>query len=168
MAYESSFEYNGSVSKITKVQFGIMSPDMIREQSVVEVIHHDTFCGNDPVTGGLFDPRMGVLEYGQICNTDKLSNKETPGYFGHIELAVPIFHVQYFPIVQKVVRCVCYRCGTLLHTGSHSHIEFKSKLGWFVEHSKKVKSCPCCNAVQPDKFIKTDLCKMHAFWPSST
>ena len=37
--------------------------------------------------GGLFDPRMGVLEPGFICPTDGLNYMETPGYFGHIELA---------------------------------------------------------------------------------
>ena len=96
MAYESNFEYSGGVKKISKVTFGIMSPDMIRQQSVCQVEHHDTFCGNDPVTGGLFDPRMGVLEYGLICSTDMQTNKETPGYFGHIELALPVFHVAIF------------------------------------------------------------------------
>jgi len=164
MAYESSFEYSGGVVKIDKVTFGVMSPDMIRRQSVCEVIHHDTFCGNDPVTGGLFDPRMGILDYGAICSTDMQSNKETPGYFGHIELALPVFHVQYFPVVQKIVRCVCYRCGELLHKKSVSHIVDRSKLNHLIEHSKKVKVCPNCEAKQPDKYVKTDLCKMHALW----
>ena len=157
MAYESSFEYSGGVVKIDKVTFGIMSPDMIRRQSVCEVIHHDTFCGNDPVTGGLFDPRMGILDYGTICSTDMQSNKETPGYFGHIELALPVFHVQYFPVVQKIVRCVCYRCGELLHHNSVSHIRDRSKLNHLIEQSKKVKICPNCEAKQPDKYVKTDL-----------
>ena len=33
------------------------------------------------------------------------TNKETPGYFGHIELALPVFHAQYFPggIENKVI-----------------------------------------------------------------
>tara|TARA_Y100000389_G_scaffold158322_1_gene159745 strand:- start:797 stop:5014 length:4218 start_codon:yes stop_codon:yes gene_type:complete len=164
MAHESHFDYTGDVSKISKVTFGIMSPELFRSQSVVEVVHHDTFCGNDPVTGGLFDPRMGVLEFGQICNTDMQTNKETPGYFGHIELAVPVFHVQYFSVVQKIVRCVCYRCGELLHNSNHNHIYQKSKMGWCVEQSKKVKVCGVCAATQPDKYVKTDLCKMHALW----
>tara|TARA_Y100000389_G_scaffold17613_2_gene15386 strand:+ start:132 stop:4352 length:4221 start_codon:yes stop_codon:yes gene_type:complete len=165
MAYESNFDYNGSVSKITKVRFGIMNDEKVRKQSVVEVIHHDTFCGNEPVIGGLFDPRMGVLEYGQICSTDLKSNKSTPGYFGHIELSVPIFHVQYFPIVQKVLKCVCYRCCELLHTSDG--IEKKNKLSYVIEQSKKVKKCPNCDAIQPDKYIKTDLCKVHGLWNGS-
>ena len=161
---DSHFEYDGSVSKIKKVVFGIMSPEMIRRQSVVEVVHHDTFCGSDPVSGGLFDPRMGILEYGNTCTTDQQTNKETPGYFGHIELANPVFHVQFFPVVQKIVRCVCYRCGEPLFTGNNATIPIRSRLNCSVEQSKKVKNCPSCNAVQPDKYVKTDLCKMHACW----
>ena len=168
MAYESNFEYSGGVVKIDKVTFGIMSPDMIRRQSVVEVIHHDTFCGNDPVTGGLFDPRMGVLEYGQVCSTDMQTNKTTPGYFGHIELALPVFHVQYFPVVQKISRCICYRCANLLCSDSTAHIDNRTKLSYLIEQSKKVKTCPECHAVQPDKYVKTDLCKMHALWLPTT
>lgn len=164
MAYESNFEYSGGVKKISKVTFGIMSPDMIRQQSVCQVEHHDTFCGNDPVTGGLFDPRMGVLEYGLICSTDMQTNKETPGYFGHIELALPVFHVQYFPVVQKIVRCICYRCSTVLYSENTNHIDDRSKLNYLIEQSKKVKVCPHCQANQPDKYVKTDLCKMHALW----
>ena len=159
MAYESNFEFNGDVSKIKKVTFGIMSPEMIRNQSVVEIVHHDTFCGSDPVTGGLFDPRMGVLEYGQICTTDQQSNKNTPGYFGHIELAVPVFHVQYFPVVQKLVKCVCYRCGSILGEIPDNIDSVKSKLGTMIEQSKKVKQCPKCSITQPDKYVKTDLCR---------
>ena len=134
--------------KFQKVTFGIMSPEMIRRQSVVEVVHHDTFCGNDPVTGGLFDPRMGVLEYGQICSTDMQTNKDTPGYFGHIELSLPIFHVQYFPLVQKLTRCICYRCAAQLHSGPDYDLDARGRLNYMVEQSKKrkyVQSVKRCN-----------------------
>ena len=51
-------------SKIIGIQFSILSPDEIRRNSVVEVNSRDTYINNKPVTGGLFDPRMGVLEPG--------------------------------------------------------------------------------------------------------
>lgn len=172
MAYESNFDYNGDVSKVSKITFGIMSPDMIRDQSVVQVIYHDTFCGNNPVTGGLFDPRMGVLEYGQICTTDKQSNKDTPGYFGHIELALPIFHIQYFPVVHKIVRCICYRCSNLLVEESKYDysIPKKNRISYVSEIAKKTKICPNseCRAVQPNKFVKTDSCKVQAIWMTTS
>jgi DNA-directed RNA polymerase II subunit RPB1 len=82
-------EYKPS-SKIIGVQFSILSPDEIRKNSVVEVTSRDTYINNKPVVGGLFDPRMGVLEPGLICPTDGFTYIDTPGYFGHIELARPV------------------------------------------------------------------------------
>jgi len=38
---------------------------------------------------------MGVLEPGIICPTDGYTYIDTPGYFGHIELARPVFYVQH-------------------------------------------------------------------------
>lgn len=168
MAYENDFDYNGDVTRISGVQFGIMSPQEIRHQSVVEVTTHETFNGNEPVIGGLFDPRMGVLEYGQKCATDMLSNKETPGYFGHIELSMPVFYAQYFPMVQKIAKCICHHCGTRLVTFTdeekEEHLSKSKKNRWLyiVDKSKKVKTCPSCELEVPIKFVKTDLCKFHA------
>ena len=55
-----------------------------------------------PVIGGLFDPRMGVLEPGLICPTDGYTYIDTPGYFGHIELARPVFAIQHIKEVVKI------------------------------------------------------------------
>lgn len=63
--------------------------DEIRRQSVANIVSRDTFVNGKPVIGGLFDPRMGVLEPGLVCPTDGHNYINTPGYFGHIELATP-------------------------------------------------------------------------------
>ena len=55
--------------------------------SVAEITSRDTYSNNIPVIGGMFDPRLGVLEPGLKCPTDGLDYIKTPGYFGHIEYA---------------------------------------------------------------------------------
>ena len=107
---------NGSTncSKVIGIQFSILSPDEIRKGSVAEITTRDTYINNKPVIGGLFDPRMGVLDAGLICPTDGLDYMETPGYFGHIELARPVFYIQYFSTILKILRCVCFKCSKLL------------------------------------------------------
>ena len=82
-------------SKIIGIQFSVLSPEEIRNSSVAEITNRDTYINNKPVIGGLFDPRMGILEPGIICPTDGLTYMQTPGYFGHIELAKPVFYIQY-------------------------------------------------------------------------
>ena len=101
-------------SKIIGIQFSILSPDEIRRNSVVEVTSRDTYINNKPVTGGLFDSRMGVLEPGLICPTDGYTYINTPGYFGHIELAKPVVFIQHLKEITKILKCVCYKCSKLL------------------------------------------------------
>ena len=101
-------------SKIIGVQFSMLSPDEIRKNSVVEVTSRDTYINNKPVVGGLFDPRMGVLEPGLICPTDGLDYMETPGYFGHIVLAKPIFHIHYLKYIINILQSICWKCSKLL------------------------------------------------------
>jgi len=101
-------------SKIIGIQFSIQSPEEIRKGSVAEITSRDTYINNKPVIGGLFDPRMGVLEPGLISPTDGLDYMETPGYAGHIELARPVFYIQYLSTIMKCMRCVCFKCSKLL------------------------------------------------------
>ena len=101
-------------SKVIGIQFSILSPEEIRKGSVAEITTRDTYINNKPVIGGLFDPRMGVLEPGLICPTDGLDYLQTPGYAGHIELARPVFYIQYLSTILKCLRCVCFNCSKLL------------------------------------------------------
>ena len=112
-------------SKILGIQFSILSPDEIRNSSVAEITSRDTYINNKPVIGGLFDPRMGVLEPGLVCLTDGLDYLKTPGYFGHIELAKPVLFIQHLKEITKILRCVCFKCSKLL---INKLIEIDSKI----------------------------------------
>ena len=78
-------------SRIIGIQFGMLSPEEIERNSVVEVKTRNTYDNNKPLPEGLFDPRMGVLEPGLICPTDGLTYIDNPGYFGCIKLANLLF-----------------------------------------------------------------------------
>ena len=121
----SKMETQQTSSKIIGIQFSILSPDEIRKGSVAEITSRDTYINNKPVIGGLFDPRMGVLEPGLICPTDGLDYMQTPGYFGHIELARPVFYIQYLSTIQKILRCVCFKCSKLLISKEKNFFHFK-------------------------------------------
>ena len=38
---------------------------------------------------------------------------KTPGYFGHINLARPVYYIQYLSSIIKILRCVCFKCSKL-------------------------------------------------------
>ena len=64
--------------------------------------------------GGLSDPRLGTMDRSVKCLTDGCGVLDCPGYFGHIELAKPIYHVHFLKTIVKVLRCVSYRTSKLL------------------------------------------------------
>lgn len=160
-------------SKIVGIQFSILSPEEIRKGSVAEITSRDMFSNNAPVIGGLFDPRMGVLEKGLICPTDGLDYIQTPGYFGHIELVKPVYFIQYLATIQKILRCVCFKCSKLLISKSKYKYALKldpQKRWKFVSDiCKSVKRCgdssdDGCGMLQPKKIKKDGIASLSAEW----
>ena len=110
----NELDYTDNIREIIGVQFSIMSPEEIKRRSVVNVTQTVLYdSGGDPIVCGLFDPRMGVLDHGKICPTDNLDNRFCPGYFGHIELVKPVFHIQFLYMILKILKCICIRCSNL-------------------------------------------------------
>ena len=165
---------NETPSRIIGIQFSCLSPEEIRRNSVVEITSGDTYNNNKPVVGGLFDPRMGVLESGLICPTDGKTYIDTPGYFGHIELARPVFSIQHMKDVIKIARSVCFKCSKLLiNKNQHKHIlSLPASKRWdYVTSitSKLVKRCgqhteDGCGCKQPDKIKLEGMATICAIW----
>ena len=162
-------------SKILGVQFSVLSPDEIRKSSVAQITTRDTYVNNKPVLGGLFDPRMGVLEPGLVCPTDGLDYMQTPGYFGHIELARPLFYIQYLSTVVKVLRCTCVKCSKLLISKERhqSLMQLPPLKRWQQVFSlaSKIRRCgedtdDGCGYKQPLKIKKEGLATLIAEWDS--
>ena len=168
-----SQHHQKNISKIVGIQFSLLSADEIRRGSVAEIKHRDTYVNNMPVIGGLFDPRMGVLEPGLICPTDGLDRIQTPGYFGHIELARPVFHIQYLNTILKILRCICFTCSKLrISKEKYKQVlKMNSEDRWkFVfALASKVKRCgedtvDGCGCLQPLKIRKEGLASIFAEW----
>ena len=123
MSLYRELDYSEKVRDVAGVQFSVISPDEIRKRSVVSVTQTILYdSSGEPVIGGLFDPRMGVLDHGKICPTDGLDNRFCPGYFCHIELARPVFHIQFLQIVMKIIKGICIRCSKLLIDANNPEI----------------------------------------------
>jgi DNA-directed RNA polymerase beta' subunit len=173
------------IQDVRGIQFSVLGPDEIIARSAVEVSRTDTYAGNEPVVGGLFDSRMGVLEHNKICSTCEQKNIFCPGHFGHIVLAKPVFHVMFFDITRKILKCVCYRCSKLLISPNTTLPELKADVQkimaikdnqsrWnayfkLCNTSTKIKCCGDdgsmgCNARQPTKYNKEGPMKIVAEW----
>ena len=163
------------VKDINGLQFSIMGPEEIRNNSVVEITKHDTYDKDVPVIKGLFDLRMGTTDMGKICNTCGLKNTECPGHFGHIELARPVYYWQFMDIILKLLKCVCFRCSKLLINKNTPIIENilkqDKKTRWQEIYNlcSKVNRCgqeteDGCGCKQPDRFKLEGISGIFAIW----
>ncbi|MCK4531322.1 MAG: hypothetical protein KAT94_00475, partial [Candidatus Aenigmarchaeota archaeon] len=51
------------ISKISSIEFGILSPDMVKSLATVRIVTSDLYDADGyPVDGGVMDPRMGVVD----------------------------------------------------------------------------------------------------------
>lgn len=177
MSVYRELSYDRHIARIRGIQFSVLSPDEMRRRSVAEITTSETYIGVEPVMNGLFDTRMGVIDHNRLCKTCEQKNTFCPGHFGHVELAKPVFYLQFFETVRKLLRCVCFRCSSLLvdldapavrailsrRCSRQKRWELMSKL------CAKVKRCgqetlDGCGARQPDKVQRTDSIRILMEW----
>jgi DNA-directed RNA polymerase II subunit RPB1 len=153
---------------IVGIQFGVFSPEEIVRRSVCEITNPSTAEGK---LNGLFDPRMGVLENGKVCRSCGQNNHHCPGHFGHFTLARPVYYTQFFKLVMKILRCVCFKCGKLLiDKSSHSHfLKLKGETRWKVVYEACSGKTRCgedtedgCGSRQPSKYKEEPVHKIYA------
>jgi DNA-directed RNA polymerase subunit A' len=158
---------------IDSIRFGVLPPDEIRKLSAVEIQTSDTYDEDGaPIAGGLMDHRLGTLEPRQRCQTCGNIAINCPGHFGHIELAVPVIHVEFAKQIYRLLTATCRGCGRLLV--SDADIEnFKKRrqedlklfgkitddtINEILKQAKKFKrgkECPHCQMIQTNvKFAK--------------
>lgn len=115
--------------EVDAVQFGLINPDEIRRFSVTQKavingkrveagIHQTTLKDHsgEPILGGLLDPRLG-------------DPRTTPGYFGHCELARPVYHINFIDTVISVLQCVSFTDSQLLMTDEELELLFSGLTG---------------------------------------
>ena len=164
---------DSSVEPIVGIQICIFSPDEVERRSVVEITNAGTFEGNEPKIGGLFDPRMGVLDSGKECRSCGQTNHKCPGHFGHFRLARPVYYIQFLPFILNILSCVCIRCSKLL-VDKQFRANFLKRRGearWreVLMASKEIRRCgqeteDGCGARKPNRFVREGIARIVAEW----
>jgi len=165
--------------KVSGIEFGFMSPKMIKKMAVVKVVTPELYDKEGyPVDGGLMDLRMGVIDPGLRCKTDGSKVKDSLGYFGYIELARPIVHIKFVPLMVSVLKSFCRECGRIMIPQDKitkilkelDKIEKekgldakKARVKAILTAVKNVSKCPHCKAKQakitlekPSTFLESD------------
>jgi DNA-directed RNA polymerase II subunit RPB1 len=164
---------SSEIEPIVGIQFGIFSPEEIERRSVVEITSQATYEGNEPKIGGLFDPRMGVLDNGKTCRSCGQTNHGCPGHFGHYRLARPVYFFQFLPMILNVLGCVCIRCSKLLiDKDTHKNIlKKRGEARWreVLSLCSNISRCgqdteDGCGSRQPTRYTKEGIARIVAEW----
>ena len=166
-SYYKDLDYGSNdIDTVVGIQFSVLSPEEIERRSAAEIVTQETYDGDNPKTGGLFDRRMGPIEPRQLCLSCNQKSSACPGHPGHIRLATPIFHIQFMNTIMKTLQMVCYRCGVSLVNLDDPHIKRnilkrspQQRFTYIYAQCSKIKRCgeknPCgCGAVQPSTIKK--------------
>lgn len=103
--------------RILGIEFSALLAAEIVAQSEVEVTTRDLFDlerGRAAKSSGALDPHMGVLLKLALCETCGGLLATCHGHFGHVRLALPVFHVGFFKQIIQVLQMICKTCGAIL------------------------------------------------------
>ncbi|MDD3244620.1 MAG: DNA-directed RNA polymerase subunit A', partial [Candidatus ainarchaeum sp.] len=140
-----------SSKKIKNIEFGVLSPEMIRKLSVVEITRAETYDKDGyPIERGLMDAHLGVISPGLRCKTCGQTMKNCPGHFGSLELVRPTIHPKFGDKIYQVLAGTCNSCGRILvpqdrlnevmmHAGNPERSTKE-----ILAISKTQKECPHC------------------------
>src|SRR3989338_1892967 len=149
--------------KVNNIVFGVLSPKLIKKMASAKIVTPELYDKEGyPVDGGLMDIRLGVIDPGLKCKTCGSKLKECIGHFGYIELARPIIHIKFVPLILNILRCSCRECGKILipknkqdkaaealeQVGKEGLENRRLKLKEILASSKSVTKCPHCKAKQ--------------------
>lgn len=149
--------------KIKEVQFGIMSPQDVVKQGVVEVATRELYDldgGRTLKKNGALDARMGTSSKSGACETCGEGLQNCNGHFGHVKLALPAFHIGYFKAITTMLQNICKDCARILldenqrrqylkmlRTPNIDNLRRTGICKKINEQCKKARTCPHCGAI---------------------
>ncbi|MDH3324362.1 MAG: hypothetical protein OEL89_01875, partial [Candidatus Peregrinibacteria bacterium] len=132
--------------QIKGMEFALLSPEQIKKLSVAKIVTPELYdVDGYPVDGGLMDLRLGAIDPGVRCRTCGGRLKECLGHPGIIELARPVVHIKYLPIIDLVLRSTCEACGKALIKDEK---DLSKDLVSRIKKAKDGKKCPHCSIIQ--------------------
>src|SRR3989344_4712116 len=131
--------------QVKTLRFTLLSPEQIKRLNSVKVVTPELYdIDGFPVDGGLMDLRMGAIDPGVRCRTCGKRVKECPGHPGSIELARPVLHIKYIPLIELCLRSFCYECGKLTLSEEK---QLKYKASEMAKKARDAKKCPYCSSL---------------------
>ncbi|QIX00009.1 hypothetical protein AMS68_005526 [Peltaster fructicola] len=113
--------FDRPAKRIKSLAFGILSAQEVVAQSVVGVTDRNLYDlerpvgkARQPTAGGPLDRRLGTSSKSDDCTTCGQGLKECNGHFGHVQLALPVFHFGFLKKIIETLNCICKDCCRVL------------------------------------------------------
>lgn len=128
--------------QVRTLRFSLLSPEQVKKISAAKIVTPELYdIDGFPVDGGLMDLRLGAVDPGVRCRTCGQRFKECLGHPGSIELARPVLHIKYTPLVELCLRSFCSKCGKLtLSDEKASGLAPSAR----AKKARDAKKCPHC------------------------
>ena len=95
----------------TDIQFGVFSPQDVKQLSVLELHQRDLYnvqlSNRPPAQFGVLDKALGTSEKTDVCQTCHENIQDCVGHFGVIQLTLPVFHIGYFKLMVNILQNIC-------------------------------------------------------------
>ena len=149
--------------RISHIRFGTFTREEIERVSEFEVTTNRIYeMAQKPIKNSVLDRRLGAIGKVDTCETCHEKLERCPGHYGHIKLALPVFHVGYFKPLVAVLQCICKTCSRVLLPADKrlriskqlqsplvvgDYVRRVAIMKKVVELCKKEKECSHCKAV---------------------
>jgi DNA-directed RNA polymerase beta' subunit len=177
MQYVYQLEMEELQHRFGGIRLTVMSPQLIRDMSVVEVTSSKINHENRPVENGVNSTKMGVVDSRLRCRTcGHGANGGCVGHNGHVEFPVPLYHVGFKDSVLRLLKHVCYWCSRLLFSPEdprvlrvlkNQQLPTKQKFLDLTPPSRQYKACPHCAGGQPQYSQTGGAIRINADWSLS-
>lgn len=134
--------------EINSIQFGIISDNDIIDISVCEINKPSLLTEE----GSVYDPRLGCISNGILCETCEQDIWKCSGHFGHINLNTPI--ILFYKQVVNMLKIFCFECHRILSTKKELILQGIKGYNNILDHLSKMTVCGQCGSPKPE--IKLD------------
>lgn len=145
-------------ARVESIAFAPASDEDNRRSAVVEVTTAQLpyNSNNAPVTGGVYDARMGTADHHYTCLTCGHSRRECPGHPGIIHSQTPLYSPLFIFEIRRWLRVLCLSCGAaVVDPARFANVPAANRLAEASKATTENVACPACGAVHP-KIVKDD------------
>lgn len=112
-------------NEIDRISLHLMSPDDIKQRSVVQITESSIHYKHLPRPHGINDYRMGTVDRRIPCGTCGNTLEKCNGHWGHMNLSAPVFHAGYLSEINALLNSLCFFCSR--YRISHYIVDRKKK-----------------------------------------